>query len=837
MGIEGLHSLLRDYGDSIVSASHIEKYSGQRIAADAYSWLHKGAYSCAGYVCKNQKPWEAKGHPPPYVNYCMQMVQCMKRHGVIPIIVFDGDRLPAKAQTLDKRSFSRQENLAKAKEYEAEGNTSQAEVYYQRGVRVTPDMSAALIQALKQEGTEFLVAPYEADAQMAALSSMPQDVGGVAAVVTEDGDLLCYRGVKTVLFKLNKVGHCQEVVVEKLFHTGDHVDELPTQRAPFTNWDHSLFVGMCVLAGCDFLESVKNMGMKTAKMYVSKYRNLDRVLRMMKQDKKLKVPNDYAENFKKAMATFHHARVYDPRIKALVPLHPLPPELEAPGACTRHLGPDIDPTVAQGIAEGRVNPVTRELLRLPGRGSSGSPRPASRDTLTPYNPAHPVRYCHVAAPPEGTAWVQNTAAASCPRFPLPEDSWQAPQLDLSIQHLAERHQGTATKVVACHETDRSPSPEAVAPSASWKRPRDVTASGGLRPAEQDLEVTGRSAHAVEAEAAGPACRTAGRGEWFCQRCGESNVTSAAVCEVCGTVRRHESAGVPRGGWAATSDRPGQTADSPKTFHMIRGSSRSTHLNMLHPIEPTTTAAHATPADWWGTGANPTRCVRDDVDMTEPLPKENPDNQVEDTTRADSSDAGIVEASQLDGPHRHQTTVPGPTTSQARSPSLSPRGAPMAYAPSPNRQERGLSNPFDTAGQSHEVDKRKASRISELFTRREHKLGPPIPLGGNSAAFEAARQCTAAMPPRAAERALQCAAAVPPLAAEPQPLHVRRSKNPLLGIHQFFAPSKGSCAATECSEGVNSSNMNKATPSGAIKAAKSKTAHRMQGRRQKRKKGS
>lgn len=41
-----------------------------------------------------------------------------------------------------------------------------------------------------KRGVEFLVAPYEADAQLAHLSALPPADGGVAAVVTEDSDLV-----------------------------------------------------------------------------------------------------------------------------------------------------------------------------------------------------------------------------------------------------------------------------------------------------------------------------------------------------------------------------------------------------------------------------------------------------------------------------------------------------------------------------------------------------------------------------------------------------------------------------------------------------------------------
>lgn len=43
MGITGLLPLLK----SITRKTHVESLAGYKVAVDAYSWLHKGVYSCA----------------------------------------------------------------------------------------------------------------------------------------------------------------------------------------------------------------------------------------------------------------------------------------------------------------------------------------------------------------------------------------------------------------------------------------------------------------------------------------------------------------------------------------------------------------------------------------------------------------------------------------------------------------------------------------------------------------------------------------------------------------------------------------------------------------------
>lgn len=55
-------------------------------------------------------------------------------------------------------------------------------------------LCCAFLQELKAQGVAFLVAPYEADAQMAYLARS----GAVQVVVTEDSDLLAYGCPKCV---------------------------------------------------------------------------------------------------------------------------------------------------------------------------------------------------------------------------------------------------------------------------------------------------------------------------------------------------------------------------------------------------------------------------------------------------------------------------------------------------------------------------------------------------------------------------------------------------------------------------------------------------------------
>jgi exonuclease-1 len=48
MGVPGLLPALKD----VARPAHVSTFAGASVAVDAYSWLHKGSYSCARELCE-----------------------------------------------------------------------------------------------------------------------------------------------------------------------------------------------------------------------------------------------------------------------------------------------------------------------------------------------------------------------------------------------------------------------------------------------------------------------------------------------------------------------------------------------------------------------------------------------------------------------------------------------------------------------------------------------------------------------------------------------------------------------------------------------------------------
>ncbi|PRQ15932.1 putative exodeoxyribonuclease I [Rosa chinensis] len=347
MGIKDLLRFIKPY----IQIIHIKKYAGKRVGIDAYSWLHKGAYSCSMELCMNSNSERRLK----YIDYFMHRIHMLQHHEITPVVVFDGGNVPCKAATGDERHRRRKKFHDLAMEKVEEGNVRAATELFQRAVSVTPSMAHELIKILRSENIEFVVAPYEADAQLAYLASLEAEKGGIAAVITEDSDLVAY-GCQAIIFKMDQFGNGDELLLDNVFN---QVDRTPS----FQNFDLELFTGMCVLAGCDFLPSVPGIGIGKAYALVSKYQNLDRALSVLKLQKGNQMPEDYPRSFREAAAVFQHAQVYDSDKKIVKHMRPIPQELvESLDGELDFLGPEIPSSIAIAIAEGKLDPISMEAF-------------------------------------------------------------------------------------------------------------------------------------------------------------------------------------------------------------------------------------------------------------------------------------------------------------------------------------------------------------------------------------------------------------------------------------------------------------------------------------------
>lgn len=175
-------------------------------------------------------------------------------------MVFDGRPLPAKKDVNARRSLDRKRNLELGQMNMDEGDSEQAFKHFRMSTGITADIVEHTIGEFRQlDNVDIIVAPYEADAQLAYLAKRKI----VDAVITEDSDLIPY-GCDTVIFKLSLDGTCRvydKSLLHKCFHR--------------TNFSFDLVRRICIISGCDYFPGIPKVGLKKASdiFAKSKYTN------------------------------------------------------------------------------------------------------------------------------------------------------------------------------------------------------------------------------------------------------------------------------------------------------------------------------------------------------------------------------------------------------------------------------------------------------------------------------------------------------------------------------------------------------------------------------------
>lgn len=265
-------------------------------------------------------------------------------------MIFDGAPMPCKKVTEDERQQNRIESLLKAEELDRMGKAREAERLYSRAVDVTPYLAKEIIEELQNYQIECIVAPYEADAQLAYLSK----IGYISGVISEDSDLIVFESCK-ILYKLEPSGNVKEFCPRDLqLHPNYNLK----------NWSHDRFLQMCILSGCDYLKSVKSIGIKTAYKYVSQNNSLNQIIAKLKREIG-NVPEDYEEQFTKALYSFKYHQVFCPVKGQMINLNPLPEKLDLDDLS--FLGETYSQDIIIGIARGRLHPFTKESFSDPAK--------------------------------------------------------------------------------------------------------------------------------------------------------------------------------------------------------------------------------------------------------------------------------------------------------------------------------------------------------------------------------------------------------------------------------------------------------------------------------------
>ncbi|KAF7461779.1 exonuclease 1 [Marmota monax] len=246
----------------------------------------------------------AKGEPTDrYVGFCMKFVNMLLSHGVTPILVFDGCTLPSKKEVERSRRERRQANLLKGKQLLREGKVSEARECFTRCINITHAMAHKVIK---------------------------------------------------VILKMDQFGNGLEIDQARLGMCKQLGDVFTEEK----------FRYMCILSGCDYLSSLRGIGLAKACKVLRLANNPDIVKVIKKIGHYLKmnitVPEDYIKGFIRANNTFLYQLVFDPIKRKLVPLNAYEDDIDP--ETLSYAGQYVDDSVALQIALGNKDINTFEQI-------------------------------------------------------------------------------------------------------------------------------------------------------------------------------------------------------------------------------------------------------------------------------------------------------------------------------------------------------------------------------------------------------------------------------------------------------------------------------------------
>jgi len=336
MGIKNLLKLLK----AVTVKAKITNFSGKTAAIDASAWLYKGIYSCS---------WELATKVPThgYLSYPLKMVDLLLKHSIKPILVFDGLTLPLKENVVSKRKSDKEKNKEVAEGLLAEGKNEKAATMFARCMSIKSYMIYNFMDVLHKMNVEYVVAPYEADAQIAYLCK--EKIADFA--ISEDSDLLVY-GCQNLVFKLDLEGNCENIVVNETLRNKEYKKSIPKgPTKDLASLSPDAFMDLCIMSGCDYLENIPGFGLKKA-LKMLKNCTLEQTIRMLYRNKvyRDKVPEDFLEKINKIKLQFLYGRVIDPRTYTITQINPLPNDVS-----DEHidgLGQIFDSTLIEPYAKG-----------------------------------------------------------------------------------------------------------------------------------------------------------------------------------------------------------------------------------------------------------------------------------------------------------------------------------------------------------------------------------------------------------------------------------------------------------------------------------------------------
>ncbi|CAM0141632.1 Elongation of fatty acids protein 2 [Umbelopsis sp. WA50703] len=292
MGIHGLTKVISEHAPGAIKAHEISSYFGRKVAIDASMSIYQFMIAVRqqdGQMLTNEAG-ETTSHLMGMFYRTIRMVD----NGIKPVYVFDGKPPTMKSGELALRLERRKEaekNIEEAKEV---GTSDDVNKFTRRTVKVTKEHNDECKRLLKCMGIPYVEAPCEAEAQCAALCKANK----VFAAASEDMDTITFSSpilLRHLTFSEQRKMPIDEVNLAKVLEGL----ELTMDQ----------FIDLCILLGCDYVDSVKGIGPHRAINLIKEHKTIENIIPALPEKLRENVPKDW--KYDEARELFRKPEVAD----------------------------------------------------------------------------------------------------------------------------------------------------------------------------------------------------------------------------------------------------------------------------------------------------------------------------------------------------------------------------------------------------------------------------------------------------------------------------------------------------------------------------------------------
>ena len=330
MGLPGLlEKALPTFMDKKVTVDSLSAQGLVRAAVDNSSWLHTALCTVSMLFCEDRRAEVVTG----ICSYYKTRMDMLARCGLKKLVfVFDGARLPAKEATKVEREGKADDAMAIAiicKSALPSKPKPAALANYKKHCNAAVQRTEWIEDALCEYFTDytgdvevqFVISIFEADPQIAQLV---RD-GVVDYAIAEDQDLAMYAMGRYV----HKLGYNPKNSQKWNYKRNEcaYLDTSKWDGGPMaacglsvctkkkscktcgpcgTGLSHDQLLKACVLAGCDYVKGVPNIGLSKASDAIRKHKTMDAALKFWNKKESTKTGDDHLEKCMQAVYTFRY---------------------------------------------------------------------------------------------------------------------------------------------------------------------------------------------------------------------------------------------------------------------------------------------------------------------------------------------------------------------------------------------------------------------------------------------------------------------------------------------------------------------------------------------------